>query len=68
MRTRFFDKQGKLIKTLYARKVKDLEGKPIVVEARMQSENGHVTEMFVDSIDRKDDLPDSMFTPTALEH
>jgi len=68
MRTRFFDKQGKLVKTLYARKVKDLEGKPIVVEARMQSENGHATELFVDSIDRKDDLPDSMFTPTALEH
>jgi hypothetical protein len=68
MRTRFFDKQGKLIKTLYARKVKDLEGKPLVVETRMQSENGHVTEMFVDSIERKDDLPDSMFTPTALEH
>jgi hypothetical protein len=68
LRTRFFDKQGKLIKTLYARKVKEIEGKPVVVEGRMQSENGHATEMFVDSIDRKDDLPDSLFTPTALEH
>jgi hypothetical protein len=68
MRTRFFDKQGKLLKTLYARKVKEIEGKPVVVEARMQSENGHATEMFVDSMERKDELPDSMFTPNALEH
>lgn len=68
LRTRFFDKQGKLIKTLYTRKVKDMEGKPVVVEARMQAENGHVTEMYVDSMERRDDLSDSMFTPNALEH
>jgi len=68
LRTRFFDKQGKLVKTLYARKVKPLEGKPVVVEARMQSENGHATELLIDEMARKDDLGDSLFTPAALEH
>lgn len=67
LRTRFFDKAGKLVKTLYARKVRDLEGKPVVVEARMQSENGHVTELFIDSMERRNDLSDALFTPGALE-
>lgn len=67
VRTRFFDKAGKLVKTLYARKVKELEGKPVVVEARMQSESGHATELIIDAMERRDDLPDSLFTPTALE-
>jgi hypothetical protein len=68
IRTRFFDKSGKLVKTLYARKVRELEGKPVVVEARMQSEDGHATELLIDSMDRQDDLPDALFTPSALEH
>jgi hypothetical protein len=67
LRTRFFDKKGKLLKTLYARKVRDIEGKPVVVDARMQSESGHATEIVVDAMERKDDLPDALFTPTALE-
>jgi hypothetical protein len=67
VRTRFFDKAGKLVKTLYARKVKELEGKPVVVEARMQSENGHATELIIDAMERRDDLADALFTPTALE-
>lgn len=67
LRTRFFDRQGKLVKTLYARKVRELEGKPVVVEARMQSENGHATELVIESMERKDDLTDAMFTPAALE-
>lgn len=69
LRTRFYDKQGRLYKTLYARRIRDLEGKPLIVEARMQNEqNGHVTEIIVESIERRDDLPDATFTPTALEH
>ena len=67
LRTKFFDASGKVQKTLYVRRIKDLEGKPVVVEARMQSENGHATELVVDGIERKDNLPDSLFTPTALE-
>jgi hypothetical protein len=67
LRTRFFDAGGKLLKTLYVRKVRDLEGKPVVIDVRMQNENKHATEIIVDSLERKDDLPDELFTPGALE-
>jgi hypothetical protein len=67
LRTRFYDRKGTLVKTLYARKVQTLEGKPVVVDARMQSANGHATELLIDAMERRDDLPDSMFTPAALE-
>jgi hypothetical protein len=69
LRTKFFDTSGKLSKTLYTRRMKMLEGSPVVMEARMQSEQkAHSTDIIVDSIDRKDDLTDAQFTPAALEH
>jgi hypothetical protein len=68
LRTRFLDRSGKLVKTLYSRRVKTIDGKPVVVESRMQSANNHATELFIDSIERKDDLSDTNFTPAALEH
>ena len=67
LRTRFFDKKGKLVKTLYARRVREMDGKLVVVEARMQSENGHATELILESVERRDDLTDAMFAPSALE-
>jgi hypothetical protein len=68
VRTRFLDREGKLVKTLYARRVRDLEGKPVVVEARMQSEKtGHSTDLIIESMTRQDALPDTLFTPNALE-
>jgi hypothetical protein len=40
-----------------------------VMEARMENHlNGHATMLIVDSIERRDDLADAQFTPTALEH
>jgi hypothetical protein len=66
LRTRFHGPGGDLLKTLYARKVKELDGRPVVVEARMQSEDGHATVLFIDSMERKENLPDSAFTPEAL--
>ena len=69
IRTRFYDRSGKLLKTLYARKIKLLEGNPVVVDARMENQQtGHATELIVDSYKRKDDLPEVAFTPSALEH
>jgi hypothetical protein len=69
LRTRFYDRAGKLAKTLYSRRVREVDGKPVVVEARMQNQqNNHVTELYVDAIERRDDLSDSNFTPAALEH
>ena len=69
LRTRFFDRSDKPVKTLYTRRVRDIDGKPVVVEARMQNQqNNHITDLFIDSIDRRDDLSDANFTPAALEH
>jgi len=69
LRTRFFDRAGTLLKTLYTRRVGELNGKPIVMEARMENQaNGHHTELVVEAIERSDGLPDTVFTPSALEH
>lgn len=69
LRTKFYDHSGKLAKTLYARRIKTVDGKLVVVEARMQNElAAHATDIFIDSVERRDDLSDAQFTPSALEH
>jgi hypothetical protein len=69
LRTKFYDPAGKHAKTLYVRRMKTIDGGLVVTEARMQHEQKqHATEVFVDAIERKEDLPDSQFTPAALEH
>ena len=69
LRTKFYDTAGKHAKTLYVRRMKNIEGGLVVTEARMQHEQKqHATEVFVDSVEKKEDLPDSQFTPAALEH
>ena len=67
LRTKFYDASGKLVKTLYVKKVRDMDGKPVVVEATMKSESGHSTDLAVDSLDKRADIPDSEFSPTSLE-
>ena len=68
LRTRFYDRRGKLLKTLYTRRVKQLDGKPVVMEARMQNQQtGHATDLIVDDLQQKAELSDSLFTPNALE-
>jgi hypothetical protein len=66
LRTKFFDESGKHKKTLYVRRTREVSGKPVVVEARMQAENGHATELIVDSLEENAKLPDAEFTPAAL--
>lgn len=69
LRTRFHDRAGNLVKTLYARRVEQRDGRPVVIEARMQTAaTHHATELVVEAIERRDDLTDAMFTPAALEH
>jgi hypothetical protein len=69
LRTRFFDADGSVLKTLYARRVGKFEDKPLVLEARMENQKtGHATLLVVEAIEKKAGLPDSLFTPTALEH
>jgi len=69
LRTRFYSRDDQLLKTLYSRRIKQVDGKPVVVEARMQNQqNQHVTELYIDAIERRDDLTDVDFTPAALDH
>jgi hypothetical protein len=67
IRTRFYAPDGKLQKTLYVRRTRDIDGKPAVVEALMKAESGHSTELYVDDVQRREDLPDDDFIPSALE-
>lgn len=68
LRTRFYDRKFKLLKTLYTRKVRKLQGKPVIVEARMENaQSGHATELHIDAVERRGDLSDKLFTPAALE-
>jgi hypothetical protein len=69
LRIRFYDKAGKLLKTLYTKRIKTMDGRPVIVEAQMKNQQtGHSTELIVDNLRPRKDLPDSSFTPTALEH
>lgn len=67
LRTRFFGPSGAVVKTLFVRRIREMEGKPVIVESRMQSEKGHATELIVDELEPKKDLPDSAFSPTSLD-
>jgi outer membrane lipoprotein-sorting protein len=67
LRTQFFDASGKLKKTLFVQKIRVVDGRPVVTQATMKSENGHKTELVVDDIQKRDDLPDADFSPTSLE-
>ena len=65
----FYDKAGKLFKTFYTKKIKTIDGSPRIVEVQMVNKsNGHSTELVLDNLKPRKDLPDSDFTPTALEH
>ncbi len=69
LRIRFYDKSGKLLKTLYTKRIKTVEGQPVIVETQMvNKQTGHTTEIVVDSVKARKDIPDAAFSPTALEH
>jgi len=69
LRIRFYDKSGKLFKTFYTKRIKQMEGRPVIVEAQMvNKQTGHSTELVVDNLRPQKEIPDTAFTPTALEH
>lgn len=69
LRIRFYGKDGLLLKTFYTKRIRTMEGRPVVVEAQMvNKKSGHSTELTVDNLRPRKDIPDSAFTPTALEH
>mgnify|MGYP006373932037 CR=1 FL=1 len=69
LRIRFYDQAGKLVKTFYTKRIRNVDGKSVIVEAQMvNKQTGHSTELIVDSLKARTNLPDTAFTPTALEH
>jgi len=69
LRIRYYDKDGQLLKTLYTKRFKTVEGRPVIVEAQMvNKKTGHSTEFVMDNLRPRKDIPDTAFTPTALEH
>ena len=69
LRIRFYDKGGKLLKTFYTKRVRTIDGRPVIMESQMvNKQSGHTTELVVDNLRPRKDLPDAEFTPTALEH
>lgn len=69
LRIRFYDKSGKLLKTYYTKRIRTMEGRPVIVEAQMvNKQTGHSTELVVDNLRPRTSIPDTAFTPTALEH
>lgn len=69
LRIKFFDKKGKLLKTFYTKRIRTMDGRPVIVEAQMSNlQTKHTTELIVDDLRPRKDIPDTAFTPTALEH
>ena len=69
LRIKFYDKSGKLLKTFFTKRIKTIDGRPVIVEMQMvNKQSGHSTELVVDNLKVRKDLPDAAFTPTALEH
>lgn len=68
LRTRFYDKHGKLLKTLYVRRVQNMDGRPVVMESLMKNEQtGHTTQLIVESMEKRTSFPTGTFTPNALQ-
>ena len=69
LRIKFYDKAGKLFKTFYTKRIKTMDGRPVIVESQMiNKQTNHSTELVVDNLRPRDNIPDTAFTPTALEH
>ena len=46
-----------------------MDGRPVITEALMKNkQSGHSTVFVLEDMKPRHDIPDTMFTPTALEH
>jgi len=69
LRIRFYDAKGNALKTFYSRRIRDVDGQAVIVESKMQNQQtGHSTELVVDDIRSRNDIPDTLFTPTGIQH
>jgi Outer membrane lipoprotein-sorting protein len=69
LRIQMFGRDGQLDKTTFTRRVRVIDGKPVVVESHTENaRTHHTTDLVLDDVQFKSDLPDASFTPAALEH
>lgn len=67
LRVQFFAADGKLKKTTFTRRIKTVDGKPVVVETHTEdATSGHATDLIIDEVKFRTDLQDSDFNPDAL--
>lgn len=69
LRVQFFAKDGTLKKTMFSRRIRNIDGKPVVVETHTEDAvTKHGTDLVLDEVKFRSDVPESEFTPAALEH
>ena len=69
LRMRMFSKDGSLEKTTFARRIRAVDGRPVIVESHTENERTHhQTDLVIDDVDEKSAPPDSAFLPAALAH
>ncbi len=67
LRIAMFDADGALLKTTVTRRVRVVDGEPVIVESRTENaRTGHVTELVVEEVTRADNLDDAFFSPASL--
>jgi hypothetical protein len=68
LRLQFFDKRGKLLKTLFVKEVKRVGGMPMATKMKIaNAKNGHVTFFAITETKLRDDLAEEQFTVRALK-
>ncbi len=69
LRMRMFGKDGSPEKTTFARRIRTVDGRPVIVESHTENERTHhQTDLVIDDVDVKTSPPDSAFLPAALAH
>ena len=63
LRVQMFGKDGQLVKTTFTRRIKDIDGRAVIVESHTESaKNNHKTDLILDEVVFKPDLSDALFT------
>jgi hypothetical protein len=69
LRVQMYGGDGQLEKTMFTRRVRVVDGRPVVVESHTENaRTHHTTDLVLDEVQFKSDLPDAAFVPAALEH
>ena len=69
LKIEFFDQKNRLLKTFKTKRIKKMNGRPVIMEARMENhQTRHSTKLELKNLQPRPGLPDTEFTPTALEH